>query len=440
MSFRLSLLTKLRRHRSSVRWLLALAVAGSTLLALPAPAGAVAPDSRHVTIVAGIHDTAVNDCDGDGTTSSPAKEDVNAVGETVDSPLFPPGVKTVRVTMPWDVADPGLAMPGLDMERVGVVRTCMDAWLKAVFAKRLTPEIDFRGDRYFAEGGQVLMPTLAQYEEAMEAFVAAYVNCAPGACEGGDPVTVIAPWNEPDNAGSNAANNVYNLRFQGSGTHLAGKSCPANPTASNCGAVMAAQMWVVDHQLMNCSGCTVVAGDFSANQGLRKVKGGACPNGCVYLKLYDEHLSGMRPGHWAVHPYTDIENYQHGAFPPPPVKLKAFAAKLQQLGYGTGTFIWLNEISVCATADGGTCGHLSHQNGKLAAMQYLLGSLPLEVGPSGPQVGRIDYYCFLGGEGRCTNNWALVEKGASTCNPAGQVFAMWADRNTKPDDRACTGV
>lgn len=423
--------------------LLSVAVLCSVLLALAAPAGAVAPNARGVTIVAGIHDTAVNGCDGGGTTSNASKENLHAVGETVDSPLFPRGVTTVRVTMPWDVADPALAKSGLDRERIQVVQTCLDAWLKAVFAEHLQPEIDFRGDRYFTEaGGQVLMPRLGQYEQAMEKFAASYVNCAAGACEGGDPVQVIAPWNEPDNAGQKKPNNVYNLLFQTSAAHLGGNKCPAAATAANCGAVMAAQMWTFDHQLMNCSGCVVVAGDFSANQGLRKVAGAEqiCPNGCRYLVLYAKSLGSVRPSAWAVHPYTDIQNFQHGGFPPKPVKLVTFANKLRQMGYNTATSIWLNEVSVCATANGGTCGHQSHQNGKLAAMEYLVGALPLAVGPSGPQVRQIDYYCFRGGDGPCTNNWALVEKGASTCNPAGQVYAMWANKDTGRRDHACTGA
>ena len=68
---------------------------------------AVAPNSRGVTIVAGIHDTAINDCNGSGTATAP---NLAAAAESLNNSSFPAGVTTVRVTMPWDVADPGIVL------------------------------------------------------------------------------------------------------------------------------------------------------------------------------------------------------------------------------------------------------------------------------------------------------------------------------------------
>src|SRR5690349_1344817 len=58
-------------------------------------------NSRGVSIVAGIHDTAINDCDR-GRIPHP-----RAVTAGVDSRYWPSGVRNVRVTVPWDIADPG---------------------------------------------------------------------------------------------------------------------------------------------------------------------------------------------------------------------------------------------------------------------------------------------------------------------------------------------
>lgn len=141
--------------------------------------------------------------------------------------------------------------------------------------------------------------------------------------------------------------------------HLASKQCPAKPTAADCGAVMAAQMWAVTEGLVvqggangtKCPKCTIVAGDFSGLDGLGPIAGKACPHGCSYLDLYNKHLitNGHRfhPAKWAVHPYGDIKAYQDGT-PGGRTQLAKFAAQLKGDGYGTKTFIWLNEISTCA--------------------------------------------------------------------------------------------
>lgn len=96
------------------RLLSVIAVLLTAMIATPAGAAyasaahsAVAPNSRGVTIVAGIHDTAINDCNGSGTATTP---NLAAAAESLNNPSFPAGVTTVRVTMPWDVADPGIVL------------------------------------------------------------------------------------------------------------------------------------------------------------------------------------------------------------------------------------------------------------------------------------------------------------------------------------------
>ena len=446
------------RHLSKLPGKLTAIVTVTAALAaavLAAPAGtaraagvqpAVAKNSRGVTIVAGVHDTAVNDCDDGGDGTSVTSAQLALAGASVNDPAFPSGVTTLRVTMPWDVADPDIvsgtsaANQAVDIERLQVTQDCLNAWLKAVFAHGKQPEIDFRGDQYYAEAsGQVLMPSLAQYTAAMTAFRSQYVDCG-SSCANGGQVKIIAPWNEPDNQGQSKVGSIYDLLFPDGHTHLAGSSCPGSPTPSNCGAVMAAQMWVTDYQLMvqgsdggtACSSCIVPAGDFSAGDGFLSVSSAACSNECPYVYLYNNSVvaSGLRPDKWAVHPYTDTKDYQNGTADSP-TRLSSFAARLQKYGYGTKTYIWLNEVSVCDTPGPGTCasyqtGQTGYVQSKSAAMSYLVNDLPLTVGASGPQVGRIDYYCYNGGEKACNNDWALEDGGTATLNAAGQVYASWA--------------
>lgn len=416
---------------------------------------AVARNPRGVTVVAGMHDTALNDCNGSGTASTP---NLAAAGESVNNSAFPSGVTTVRVTVPWDIADPTIVNSTpqtlnhqADIDQLNVTKQCLDAWLQAVFAHGKQPEIDFRADTMFAESNQqVLMPSLPGYTTAMTAFRSQYVSCGTSCADGGQ-VKVLVPWNEPDNQGQSKVGSTYDLLLYpyNNGTHLAGNSCPANPTVTNCGDVLAANLWVTDYRLFEqqggvgggaCSGCIVPAGDFSGGDGFLTVRGGACPNNCPYLYLYNNTIaaSGLRPGHWAVHPYSDTEAYQNGTSGAS-TRLASFAAKLQKYHYGTNTFIWLNEISVCDTPGPGTCakyqpGQTAYVHGKIDAMNYLVNDLPLTVGAGGPQVGRIDYYCFNGGEAKCNDDWAL-ENGpttTTTLNGAGQTYATWA--NAHPVD------
>lgn len=413
-----------------------------------AKAQPAATDSRGANVVAGIHDTAINDCDGNGRQqTAPTAAQLTAATASLSSRYWPEGVRTVRVTLPWDIADPGAvdwstgaathtSDAASDKAALATARQCFDTWLRAVFRHGLQPEIDFRADQDYTLHGTPMMPTLAQYTDAVFLFRNQYTDCA-SACADGGKVTVIGPWNEPDN---------YNIVFPDGRTHLAGTACPAHPTTADCGAVMAAQMWAVTHELVvqggvngtPCPQCIVVAGDFSGRDGLVAITSKECPQGCDYVDLYNLYLynatTGQRfhPAKWAVHPYSDIKGYQDGN-QGASTQLATFAAHLQVEGYGPRTYIWLNEISTCAdrttksTCASGTAPKAGW-SGQDAAMRYLLNKLPLTVGANGPQVGRIDYYCFGGGESQCSNDWALVTN--STTNPkrtnAGRTFVTWA--------------
>jgi hypothetical protein len=202
---------------------------------------AVSPNPRGVSVVAGIHDTAVNGCDQSGKLALPSpttpltSAQIAAAGASVNDPAFPAGVTTVRVTMPWDVADPGIVSGSAvydkttDTQRLYGVKACLDAWLRAVFAHGKQAEIDFRGDPSFAaSNSQVLMPSMAQYTAAVTAFRNQYVGCGASCADGGQ-VKVVVPWNEPDNQGQSKIGSVYDLLFPDGQTHLAGSSCPAGP-------------------------------------------------------------------------------------------------------------------------------------------------------------------------------------------------------------------
>jgi hypothetical protein len=94
----------------------------------------------------------------------------------------------------------------------------------------------------------------------------------------------------------------------------------------------------------------VVAGDFAS---------GVSPS---FLNRYVRALGDVHPAIWAIHPYTDVTNfqyYEHAHLTPSRAAAKAaagskllqFARYLSAHGYGPSTSIWINEIYVDHTAD-----------------------------------------------------------------------------------------
>jgi hypothetical protein len=94
----------------------------------------------------------------------------------------------------------------------------------------------------------------------------------------------------------------------------------------------------------------IVAGDFAS---------GVSPS---FLSSYIKAIGNVHPATWAIHPYTDVTNFQyyvHAGLKPLKAGAKAaarskvlqLAENLHKYGYGSTTSIWINEIYVDHTAD-----------------------------------------------------------------------------------------
>ena len=128
---------------------------------------------------------------------------------------------------------------------------------------------------------------------------------------------------------------------------------PNNPAyLSGHGAATRAGQYFV--RARHVFGNQLVAGDFAS--GVSK----------GFLKRYTKALGTLRPKVWAIHPYTDVTNFQYylsdqpaSAKNPAAAAAKAdktskvaqFARLLARHHYGHGTHIWLNEIYVDHRAD-----------------------------------------------------------------------------------------
>jgi hypothetical protein len=138
----------------------------------------------------------------------------------------------------------------------------------------------------------------------------------------GGRIAYLTAWNEPDNT-----------------SYLQG----SNP------AKRAGQYYVAASQAF---GSKVAAGDFSSG----------VPASFLSSYLGPISKAHLHPGTWAIHPYTDVSNFQYYMHdkksPQVAGQLAAASSKVLQLatglradGYGPGTDLWINEIYIDHTSD-----------------------------------------------------------------------------------------
>jgi hypothetical protein len=386
--------------------------------------------SNHDTPVFGIHEGSINSCDNgerwvhQGALTSVATSKYDGSYEAMapggpddqhESPWWRAlGVKTVRVSVPWDIALAGTSAASLinpsgtqkewatlHTEALTNEQSCLDMWLNAAHVVGATPEIAFKPDYDYRDpsSNRILVPDIKVYTQAMQAFVDRYSRCGTDSCSlsntsfpGGHAtiaqVHIIAPWGEPDFNGKALVGNylgaegdptidqaVYTFYMPNGTSRFGEPSCSSSD--ESCGPVLAAEMWVAVDDVCGdaCvlhSGPTayqrnsgVIAGDFSS-------AGGSVGNPS-YLSTYAQNLSGKHPVTWAMHAYTDTSTYewcrlQHQSYDPSAggdgSESEKYLNSLHDLGYHNDTYVWFDEISVFVQDtmflhSGGPCGHNS---------------------------------------------------------------------------------
>lgn len=392
-------------------WIAGPVLAGSCVLAfypahaaLPVSVAPAAMNAANSTAppVAGVQDSWINSCDDDpymallpGQVDNVHKYADNSV-PAVDSPYWAAlDMDTVRFSPTWDIAYQGLT--GKDATAVSIERTCFNYWLGQLAAKGVSAEIAFKPDYCYmnpagcpdSQRGHVVIPALRRYEAAVSAFVAAYPQ-----------VKIIAPWGEPDFQPS-GSEPKFAIGHRG-GANFGKASCPPKPTVSNCGPMLAAQMWVaVRHR---CPSCTVIAGDFGGNPGHDQ----------RYFSPYQKYLRDMNGGRriyhprvWGIHPYGDVKTAERQIqetgrvlTPLGNTLVAKFSSWLEADKYGVTTQIWLDEIS-SFTYSSKTSDCRKHKDCYSPKVQakggrYLFDKLPGAPGGAGPRVTRIYYMRFAG--------------------------------------------
>ncbi len=445
-----------RRRRGMYRFGGWLGVAASALLVLPALSpGRRAPASvaavRTPAATFGVQDGSVNVCDAKETDASQPKYAGDLA--VVSSPFFAPlGDRNVRFSPPWDVANPSVVHRGKSpaeteaRDILRVEKACLSYWLSVVHQYGLTPEVAFKPDyNYVVKNRQgqleIAVPSLATYRSAVQSFVDQYVNgsCRATTCPlaprspgiaaypaGAGPmarVRIISPWGEPDDpAGSLGGKSGF--RGLPQQFHLAttpsvdfGGSRCARPTDSRtCGPALAAGMWDLIHAACGAtcnpsSGGAVIAGDFGPYHHFKVRHPG-------YLDTYARNLI-PRPQVWALHPYATLAAYENAyaagkTLPPGQTDVGRFASRLDELGYHSGSQIWMNEQGA---------GPTPSRAAQAAAGRYLLTELVKAGSPANPgrpRVTRAYYYNYGVPEDRDS-----MIVGISAANPTGSSTPLY---------------
>jgi len=204
--------------------------------------------------------------------------------------------QVVRILVPWDIATNQL---------IAAPRHCFEQYLEAAKADGVRVEVSLNRD------GPA--PSVAAYTAAVTKLAR---------LKAGD-IAYLTAWNEPDNP-------AY-LELPG-------------PSA----AVRAAQYFGAARRAFARSPVTLVAGDFAS--GVSR----------PFFDTYADHLGRPWPTLWAIHPYTDISDFEYYMWAGDTAEQAAIKAarmsKVRQLalllrGRGAGTRIWINEISVDHVAE-----------------------------------------------------------------------------------------
>jgi hypothetical protein len=225
---------------------------------------------------------------------------------------------------------------------------CLNRYLAAAARHGVTMEVSLNRVRDHAPG-----PSLARYTTAVGDLARAE----------GSRIRYLTAWNEPNN--------------------------PAYLSGSGA-ATRAGHYFVAARQAFPGK---MVGGDFASGVG---------PG---FLSRYVKAIGQARPGIWAIHPYTDLRNFQGylaagqtprqaGAKAAARSKILQFARELHQHRYGPGTRIWINEIYVYR-ALGKT--KFSKRNRSYAAL-FLAGGLGADSLPgvlAGQDLPQLTRYIYL---------------------------------------------
>jgi hypothetical protein len=378
-------------------------------------------------------------------------------------------VRYERITVPWDIAyhhDRPVTVAGhpFDPNQVlDVEQACLNYWLADIEAFNkahpgllVQPQVQFRPDyNHLGTGpasGHVIAPSYQEYQAALDAFTRLYSCGASASPRATCPtptdhtataypagtslrvprVATITPWGEPDFdvKGKPRPNGVQDggyVYLPDGKSRLGEDTCGPSPNRTNCGPVLAAQMWVLAYH--RCRNCTVIAGTFGSNWG--KDHG--------YLAIYVHHLDGLRPRVWAIDDYTDVwvgyeqpcleKKGRNAANCPVPSRqrtlLNAYSGWLFSYHYTAATArIWLGEISVFDINSFGT-----HQDFGAAiehhAADYLLKDLASPgayTAPGAPEVQRLYYMRYEDGAGYPDFALVLDDHGQQAPVPAYNAF------------------
>jgi hypothetical protein len=267
------------------------------------------------------------------------------------------GVNMGRAVAPYDVAltAPVAGTPAGDR------RIEFDQWVSAAQSAGVQPLVAFEASRDPAKrtpGGLPLAPTVAEYSNALSAFLSVYPT-----------VRHLAPWNEPNFSGS------------------------SNPLSGSPSLAASYYRELVSVCARAGAGCTVAAGDFAGVPG------------DPYVGSYQAALGSARPAVWAFHAHTDANRFQAGTDSTAPAT-RFFLGKLA--GKWSNSQLWIDEVGAYYRDANGT---LWGDDSQRATTSFILGLASLS-----PRISRI-YYYNLSNECSTAARCAVQDRGVVAPSP-----------------------
>ncbi len=281
------------------------------VLALTVPTG-IATARAATSAVDGISDQSLPIWDGSSSSGSFASFfRATWVGQ----------ISYARYVVQWNV----MAETSKGPNAGGDYRERFEAWLNDVRSLGLTPVVALTSYNY-------AFPTsAAEYQQELEALLA-------NAASGGDPISYVEAWNEPNNQGSE--------------------------TAGKAGEIAD---WA--HIVCKHDGCQVIAGDFEDSAAV-----------VSYEQAYLAALN-FAPRIWGVHPYQSVKAHSDATV------LRFLRALPNQ---GAGAQIWFTEVGAYYCAHGQVRGEAQ----QASDASYLVNDLIPAIEPT-----HVFYYGFMVGNG-----------------------------------------
>jgi Tol biopolymer transport system component len=254
--------------------------------------------------------------------------------------------RRMRLAVPWDIGLPPEEIPS------GKKRTAFEEerrefvdWVQKAATAKVEPFVTFwysvarnctekKGRRSVCR-----TPTMKRFRRAVAAFRASWPQ-----------IKILSGWNEPNFFKRDDIDRRDRKVVTPDRKHVfSNANCRGRKNPNSCGPKAAAGYYKIVRRA--CRGCTVVAGEFTSKN---------TKTSRAYWRAYLHYLGRSVPKVWAIHPYQDVRDYEHGDRGAKVTK--RFATWIRRISHGKAK-VWLTAVGAYYRNGGKTFGAVRQCNG-----------------------------------------------------------------------------